>query len=162
VERLLALQAKLQEESYGYDVTQLNLEQLVHYVRWNVLAAEDELHEMLGEVSWKPWAKNLFVRREAALRELIDAYHFLNNLWLAIAALPPDESADLLHEMYEEKHEKNADRMRTGYDGVTGKCPHCRRDLGDADVQEAITADGIKVRYCTCGFVLERIEPQHG
>jgi len=152
--RVLRWQAELQQRSYGYDVTQMETADLVEYVRWNVLALEDELHEALSEVSWKPWARSMYVNRVPLLGELIDAAHFLNNIWLAVAQLDPEESAALFVQMYWDKNKRNAQRQVDGYDGVSGKCPHCGRDLGDVELKKAVDVDGTSLEYCLCGFIV--------
>ncbi len=156
--RVLRWQADLQRRAYGYDVTGMEVPDLVEYVRWNMLALEDELHEALSEVSWKPWARTTYVNRVPFLQELIDAAHFLNNMWLAVAQLEPDESAALFVQMYWDKNKRNAQRQVDEYDGVSGKCPHCRRDLEDTPLKEAVDVDGVKLGYCECGFVVKREE----
>ena len=39
--------------------------------------------------------------------------------------------AQMVKEMYDAKHEKNAKRQEEGYDGVSTKCPGCKRALDD-------------------------------
>lgn len=122
-------QRELQVKSYGHDPGRLEQDDKIDYIRWNVLALEDELHEALGEVGWKPWATSRHINRAAYVGELVDALHFLVNLFLAV-----DAGADEVLQRYLEKREKNIARMAAGYDGVTGKCPGCGRDLADAGV----------------------------
>lgn len=154
--KLFALQSKLQADSYGYKVEELEGQDLIEYIRWNILALEDELHEALSETSWKPWANAHYVNRVQFLKELVDAAHFFNNLWLAVAKLDPVASSELLEAMYEAKHAMNAKRMAEGYDGKTSKCPHCKRALDDGNTKEATDEDGLRLAYCVCGFVLTR------
>lgn len=115
----------LQEEFYGQKFEDFDHEQLVDWVRINILAAEDELHEALGEISWKPWASAQFFNREAYLGEIVDVLHFAANL-LAGAQITDEE----LNTAYLEKMERNRERQRKGYTG-TRKCLECRRAEDD-------------------------------
>lgn len=114
----------LQREAYGADPANLAGKEREDYVRWNVLAAEDELHEALGEISWKPWAKSEFFNREQFVGELVDVLHFVGNLLAVAQVTGPELSA-----RYSSKQSKNRDRQKDGYDGVSGKCRKCKRDL---------------------------------
>lgn len=122
---------KLQIEAYGQDPTLLTGEDRVEYIKWNVLAAIDELMEMLGEVGWKNWATSRHVNEDAAGGEMIDLLHFASNLLLALHW--DDEK---LNTAYLAKMSKNRTRMASGtYDGVSGKCPICRRALDDENTK---------------------------
>lgn len=132
---LLDLQAELQVEAYEIDPSQLEGDELADYIRVSALALENELHEALNEVRWKPWAQGHYLNREAWIGELVDALHFLLNL-LLVAAPTPGERGRLdlaleVSERYQAKRERNLQRQREGYDGVSSKCPKCRRDLND-------------------------------
>lgn len=151
--QILALQSKLQAESYGYNVEELDEDKLIEYVRWNVIALEHELHEALDEISWKPWASARYVNRMELLKELIDVAHFFNNIWLSVCGLDPEKSSQLFEQLYEEKHKVNAERQVVGYDGVSGKCKFCGRDLATT-AKTATTRDNEIVTYCLCGRVL--------
>jgi dimeric dUTPase (all-alpha-NTP-PPase superfamily) len=119
-------QHELQIASYKKDPVGLDEETRTEFIRWNVLALEDELHEALGEVGWKPWATSRHLNREPFKKELVDALHFFMNLMLAA-----DIDADELLDAYQAKREVNAKRQADGYDGVAGKCPRCSRALED-------------------------------
>jgi hypothetical protein len=125
----LNAQWNLQVNSFGADPKDLNDEQKLEWIRWNVLALQDELHEALAETGWKPWAKSKHVNRDAYVSELVDAFHFLMNLMLVV-----DCDADEFLAKYFEKRGINAARQAAGYDGVTGKCPDCKRALDDKAV----------------------------
>lgn len=125
----LNAQLDLQRNSFGADPKALDSEQTVEWIRWNVLALEDELHEALAEVGWKPWAKSKHVNRDAYVSELVDAFHFLMNLMIVV-----DCDASEFLAKYAEKRGLNAERQAAGYDGVSGKCPICKRALDDAAV----------------------------
>lgn len=127
--KLLVIQAERQEQSFGIDFEGMDTAERVEFIHWNVTALVDELHEALAETSWKPWAKGTFLNREAFLGELVDAQHFLNNLYLIIGA----ESEEITFR-YLEKSSINAKRQADGYDGVSTKCPVCSRALDDPAV----------------------------
>lgn len=90
------------------------------------IALTDEMHEMLGEMSWKPWASGERFDEDAVRGELVDVFHFFMNLWLAAGG-----TADSLYAAYQVKREKNLRRQQEGYDGIAGKCPTCKRALDD-------------------------------
>ena len=131
--QLVGLQYELQSESFGVDPLRLTDEERIEFIRWNVLALTDELHELLQEVGWKPWATSRHVNEPEATGELVDALHFFMNLLLAVAprgSTPEDVAAETARR-YLAKRKVNAARQRDGYDGVTGKCVDCKRDLGE-------------------------------
>jgi dimeric dUTPase (all-alpha-NTP-PPase superfamily) len=125
----LRAQYELQKQSFGNDPKALNDEEKLDWIRWNVLALNDELHEALAETGWKPWAKSKHINREAYVSELVDAFHFLMNLMIVV-----DCSAEEFLAVYFEKRGLNALRQANGYDGITGKCPDCKRALDDKAV----------------------------
>lgn len=96
------------------------------FVRDMVLSLEDELHEALNEVGWKPWAKSRHFNTEAFQSELIDCWHFFLNLML-VAGMDEDD----LVAGYFAKRGVNIARQNLGYDGQSGKCPECKRALDD-------------------------------
>lgn len=127
----------------------LSDEERVEYIRDNILACLDELHEALGEVGWKPWATSRHLNRDAFLHELVDAQLFLHNAMLAV--LKEGDSASKLQDEVDSlvlaRIHRAMERQQNGYDGVTGKCPHCHRSLDDVP---HIVTDG--VRHCGgCG-----------
>ncbi len=113
-----------------WEPTDEDLKPAIDFIHWNVTAATDELHELLGEIGWKPWAKSRHINLEAARGELVDAIHFILNLALVLGL---DNAAEII-ERYRAKHEKNAKRQQEGYDGVSTKCLGCKRALDDAGV----------------------------
>jgi DNA-directed RNA polymerase subunit M/transcription elongation factor TFIIS len=138
-------QHRLQVESYHVRPEELDPEARAEFIRWNVLALEDELHEALGEVGWKPWATSRHLNREAYKKELVDALHFFTNLCLAAGI-----TADELVNDYFKKAEVNAQRQVDGYDGVTTKCPGCRRELDRiGSLKHNLTVQG-GTTYVTC------------
>lgn len=128
----------------------------VKFIAEQVLAATDELHEALDEVGWKSWASSNHVNEEAFKGELVDAFHFFMNL-MGVVEMTPDE----LLERYFRKAEKNLKRQQDGYDGVSTKCPGCKRALDDDAVKCRIesTDDGVTV---WCDFLSQEITMADG
>jgi dimeric dUTPase (all-alpha-NTP-PPase superfamily) len=112
--RFLERQLKLQREAYGDRRPRpLTGEELGESVRMNVQACVDELHEALHECKgWKSWSSRTpeIEDRDAFVEELIDAKHFLGNLFLAVGV-----DDDELDRRYEEKALVNEERQRDGY-----------------------------------------------
>ena len=129
LKRMLDAQRALQVNSFKNDPATLTDEGAVEWIRWNTLALEDELHEALAEVGWKPWATSKHVNREAFIAELVDAWHFFMNLMLVV-----DCTAEEFADRYFAKHQLNAERQAKGYDGIAGKCTECKRALDDPAV----------------------------
>lgn len=121
---------QLQMKPVGRDPSKLEGVERVQFFKDMKLAYEAELQEMLDEMSWKPWARGEFFNEAAVHGELIDQWHFFMNLCLA-ARLSPDQ----LFEMYMAKRQKNIQRQEEGYDGVSTKCPECKRALDDEAVK---------------------------
>ncbi len=123
-------QEELQRNAYGKSPLEIeDDEERVRFIKDMVLAAEDELHEALAEVGWKPWATSRHINEEAFKGELVDLFHFFMNLCLVVKMTPQE-----LHERYAEKRERNIKRQQEGYDGIAGKCPYCKRGLDDKAV----------------------------
>ena len=127
LDEIFKRQIELQTKSFGVDPRDLTGDDMANYVQSMSLALTDEIHEALNEVGWKPWATSRHVNREAYVGELVDALHFLVNLFLVVGA-----DAHEVHYRYVEKSQRNKKRQEEGYDGVTGKCPTCSRALDDA------------------------------
>jgi hypothetical protein len=119
----------LLDEEGNYENTDEDRKPLIDFLHWNVTALTDELHELLGEIGWKPWAKSRHINLEAAQGEAIDALHFLLNIFLGLGM-----DAESVKLAYDNKHKKNEKRQEEGYDGVSTKCPGCKRALDDAAV----------------------------
>jgi phosphoribosyl-ATP pyrophosphohydrolase len=138
-------QLALQKSSYGGDPNDLPFPEKINYIRVMALALEDEVHEALNETAWKTWQASEHINRDAYVGELVDALHFLVNLALAVG-VSPDEFA----ERYFEKATKNEKRMADGYDGVSSKCPQCKRDMNDRGVKCVAPGSSLDVQagYC--------------
>lgn len=100
----------------------------------NAFALLDEIHEAMGEVGWKRWATSRHVNEEEFKGELIDAWHFMMNLF-DLAGMDAEE----VFQRYNAKRDRNDVRQDNGYDGVTGKCPTCKRALDDLDQKVVAT-----------------------
>lgn len=111
LETIFAMQHALQVSKFKDPHTMTRAE-AIEFIRWNVLALDDELHEALQEVGWKPWASTQHINRDEYVGELIDALHFLVNLFLVVGATP----AEVL-ERYTHKNAKNHKRQENGYTG---------------------------------------------
>jgi hypothetical protein len=129
---------KLQEEAYKVDYDSLlsdtpeGINSLVEYIRWNMLAIDDELAEVRKAISWKPWQHDdPYADRKEIVKECVDVLHFVANILCAAGATDEELDAEYLAKM-----QKNADRQKKGYrvldEGV--KCKTCFRALDDYDV----------------------------
>lgn len=117
---------QLQEEFYGA-VYPIQGEALADYVTTNHSALVLEASELLSEFGWKPWAQPRgWVNRANALKEAVDVAHFLGNILSAIGVTDQE-----WEDAYRKKQEVNRQRQRSGYDGVAGKCPKCKRSYDD-------------------------------
>jgi len=130
--------SQLQRDVYGADYSVFHsdapedLTQLIEYLRWNMLAIDDELAEVRKAISWKPWQHdNPYADRKEIVKECVDVLHFVANILCAAGATDAE-----LDEEYLKKMQVNAERQRKGYrvldDGV--KCKKCFRALDDYDV----------------------------
>lgn len=122
-------------EALGRD-TSAEAEGIIKMMQWNDKALLHELVEMESETGWKPWAKGAFVNLEAARGEWIDMLHFMLN-----GALLLGLNEEEIKKRYDAKHKKNATRQEEGYDGVTTKCPGCKRALDDEAVKCIVEPD---------------------
>lgn len=104
----------LQIDAYDVDPAALEGAERAEYVRWNALAAIDEIAEVLAEIRWKPWAgrQGDFEDRDAYADEIVDVLHFVGNL--AVAAGVTD---DELSERYGRKVAVNRARRAHGDEG---------------------------------------------
>lgn len=105
---LLAAQRKLLE-GWGLLPETDNPESLSNYIRERVLCATDELHEVLGEVYWKPWKDKSGIKDVAAYRtEMADTLSFILDLYLAAGLTGQDIVDD-----YMAKHAENLRRLES-------------------------------------------------
>lgn len=106
----------------GIDFDDLTTAERVELVKQYILAAEDELHEVLNETSWKPWATGVKFNEENIKRELVDVLCFLVNLCLLAGMSPLD-----LAGRHAAKTKVNIARQETGYTDQA-KCPVCEME----------------------------------
>jgi len=123
-------------------------EDVTAFIQWNHKALTHEMVELESETGWKPWATKRFVNLEAARGEAIDMLHFLLNDFLVLGM-----DAGEVRRRYHLKHAKNAKRQEEGYDGVSTKCPGCKRALDDDGVAchvrpQARLGDRVGVVFC--------------
>ena len=129
-DKAIAAQHELQVNTFGKDPKNgLTPDEQMDWIRWNVLALTDELHELMQETGWKPWATSKHINRDAYVSELVDSFHFFMNLMLLV-----DCSPDELLEKYFHKRKINIQRQAEGYNGVDSKCRMCHRALDDTAV----------------------------
>ena len=131
---MLEMQLDLQRQHMGGDPRELTGDAMADFMRWNAYALEDELHEATTEVGWKPWATSRHINREAFMKEMVDAFHFFMNMLLcANPGTFPEDIAKEFFQLYRAKNAVNAQRQADGYDGVSTKCPNCKRELSEVD-----------------------------
>lgn len=134
--RMIGAQKLLQSTSFDTDFRDMSTQERVDYIKENVLALTDELHELLAETSWKPWAKSEFLNEERAMSELVDVLHFFMNIAIGIYPwLSPGDIAEVITMGYEKKRGINVQRQEDGYDGVSTKCFECKTALDDPGVE---------------------------
>lgn len=132
------------------DPMELKGDDLADFMRWNAFALDDEVHEALAEVGWKPWATSRHVNHPEFMREMVDAWHFFLNMLLAGAGASGCsiwEMATQFENYYIEKNQKNLQRQLDGYDGVSTKCPVCKRELSECPPELVVGIDN--VRWCS-------------
>lgn len=117
----------------GHDYNQMDVPELIEYLKGQIMALQAETIEALDEMSWKPWTHGeKTINREAMLGECADILCFLVNIVLGLGFTAED-----FYRYHQEKALRNIKRQEDKYDGVQGKCPTCRRDIND------LTAKGI-------------------
>lgn len=134
LEVMLKNQWELQRD-LGYDFAKMNPEERIEFMKNMYIAAIQELGEVLNETSWKPWTTGVRLNTHALIGELNDVFQFIMNMWFA--AMPTATIEDIAGTMlviHTSKIAVNRKRARVGYDGVSGKCPECRRALDDQHV----------------------------
>lgn len=105
---LLDLQRKI-ESQWGRLPDPENPENVSRYIREIALCLEDELHEALAHVHWKPWKTSRGLKDRKGYRtELADVLHFVLDLYLAAGLTGSDIYADYLA-----KHQENLKRCNS-------------------------------------------------
>lgn len=117
----------------------------MEYIRTQFLALADEQHEAMAETGWKPWATSDHIDRSKYMGELADTFIFFMNEMI-VASITPSE----LMEVVRTKQLKNIKRQDEGYDGVSTKCPSCKRAYDDDAVSchPASEVHGWATAYC--------------
>ena len=105
---LLNLQRKI-ESQWGRLPDPENPENVSQYIREVVLCLEDELHEALAHVHWKPWKISRgFKDRSKYRTEVADVLHFVLDLYLAAGLTGSD-----IYKDYLAKHQENLKRCNS-------------------------------------------------
>jgi hypothetical protein len=130
--------AALQRECYSADYSVFfsnepdDINTTIEYIRWNMLAIDDELAEMRQAISWKPWQHDdPYIDRDELVKEAVDVLHFVANIICAAGAT--DEELDAV---YVQKMAKNRARQENGYKvrDIGVKCRVCARALDEVDI----------------------------
>lgn len=144
---------QLQIDAYGNDLRNASGSDRDQHIRDNVLAATDELHEVLGETSWKPWSTETgVVNKENFKGEIVDVLHFVGNL-IILANITEEE----LWEAYREKQNRNRQRMSKagGYQASKNKCPNCSRELDRAGAYTALSQRYVEAPIMKSGQAID-------
>lgn len=145
LEAMLESQRMLQKE-IGHDFEVMTPAGRMEYLRTMTLACTDELHEALNETGWKPWATSNHINAEEWRGEMADAWLFFMNLMLVGGM-----TADDLVTHTARKQDNQYKRLREKYDGVSGKCPRCKRAYDNKGVKctpAHAGPDGAKAARC--------------
>ena len=118
-----------QRQSYGNDLDRLSEEERLSYIDEMLKAAILEVGEAYNEFSWKSWASAQFRNKDALTGDLVDVVFFVANALVANGVTSEELTAK-----YRGKMGINTERQIDGYDGISGKCPECRRALDDPAV----------------------------
>jgi hypothetical protein len=139
-----------------------DLDQRIDAIRYNYIALVQELSEAMNEVGWKSWATSRHINVEM-FGELRDVWQFLINLMFLATGDSPEKLAHrLVHELAA-KHEVNIQRAKDNYDGVSTKCPNCKRALDEVGFEIVYYPNGVEIDkvFCVCRAQLTRdiVEP---
>jgi hypothetical protein len=137
---------RILQEAHGHDFENMTDIQRMEYIRTMTLACTDELHEALNETGWKPWASSNHINREEWMGEMADTWLFFMNLMLAGGMTAED-----LIIRTAKKQDNAYVRMNNGYNGVSTKCPVCRRAYDNEGVKCKSGAVGPQV----CAYIPE-------
>lgn len=139
LEQMFNIQEHAQINIYGDGVPfeEWDNERKIEFIKDMRIAIDDELAEFMGEIGWKPWATSRHINVDAAKGELVDVFHFFMNFCLVVEMGPKE-----LFEKYLAKNKKNIKRQEDGYDGVSSKCPGCKRALDDDAVDCTVILEG--------------------
>jgi dimeric dUTPase (all-alpha-NTP-PPase superfamily) len=150
---------KLQTEAYKIDYSKFegqspeSLNNIIEYLRWNMLAIEDELAEIRKEISWKPWQHDdPYVNREAVVKECVDVLHFVANIICAVGGT--DEQLDAY---YVNKMEVNRQRQLKGYSNMSGGAVFPQVTWTDVMTNSIVIGDMVRVKLHSYSGVVGEI-----
>lgn len=134
-----------------------DLDQRIDAIRYNYIALVQELSEAMNEVGWKSWATSRHINAEM-FGELRDVFQFLVNLMFLATGDSPEKLAHRLVHDLAAKHEVNIQRAKGNYDGVSTKCPRCKRALDEVTLTIVYAENGYEIEkvLCVCGAQLTR------
>jgi hypothetical protein len=115
--RWLGQTKEVQEGVFGINAETLSDEDYAHAWETAAFSVGVEVAEATAHVPWKPWSKKRgrpvdAIQREKAVKELVDAAHFLANLFVLLGVT--DEE---LETEYAIKTEENIRRQKGDYRG---------------------------------------------
>lgn len=144
--RLLEMQRQVQQLYIGDDPGELPPERKMAFLMETGLGLIHEVVEAQAETGWKPWATSNHINRDAYRGELADIFIFFMNLMLIDGMTMVN-----LDQLVQAKQKKNIARKLNGYDGVTTKCPGCKRAYDD---------DAVKCRPRDTTSLFDLVEPE--
>ena len=114
---MFVIQQKAQATRGTWDRIKDNPAMKQQFINQMILACQEECVEIMRETAYKnpvyvPFGwKNKQEWNEAKYKEeIIDLWHFVMNLWLAVDGTPEE-----FYEMYKKKNEENLKRWANGY-----------------------------------------------
>lgn len=147
---IISRQRRLQAD-YGIKYDVMPLDDRVQVIKDMYVAAVQELGEALNETSWKPWTSGGEYINEAMTGEIVDALQFmLNMLFAQYPECSAEQIAVLINDKHRHKVAINRKRMTENYDGVSTKCPNCKRALDEITMLELFDGERYSTR-CVCG-----------
>ena len=105
LDELFDLQIKFQKR-LGYNSELADQE----YINLMFIALIEETVEFIKETPYKPWKKSMKLNKKNARKEVIDIWHFLINLSLAMGLTP-----ESLYKEFMAKNKINHKRQKNGY-----------------------------------------------
>jgi NTP pyrophosphatase (non-canonical NTP hydrolase) len=109
---LLEMQGEI-EDLWGRRVDPTDPEAVSQYIRDTILCTTDELHEVLGEVHWKPWKDKRGIKDiENYREEMADVLHFILNLYLAAGLNGRDIVLDYMSKNYANRERRQSEEYR--------------------------------------------------
>lgn len=129
----------------GHNYNNMSTEELIDYLKGQIMALQAETIEALDEMSWKPWTHGeKKINRAAMLGETADILCFLVNIVLGLGY-----TADDFYRYHQEKALRNIKRQEDKYDGKADKCPTCRRDINDLKAKNIPTGNFGGIDFCS-------------